>query len=134
MSENLNPTRTDFAFPFRIDAASGQAAQASYQDHVDQMIRQVLFTDPGERACLPTFGAGLRRLLFSPLTAQLQASATMIITQSLNQWLANQITVQSVAVQTSASTEGIPPGTIMITISYVLIETQSVRQTQIVVS
>ena len=134
MSENLNPTRTDFAFPFRIDAASGQAAQASYQDHVDQMIRQVLFTDPGERVCLPTFGAGLRRLLFSPLTAQLQASATMIITQSLNQWLANQITVQSVAVQTSASTEGIPPGTIMITISYVLIETQSVRQTQIVVS
>jgi len=134
MSENLNPTRTDFAFPFRIDAASGQAAQASYQDHVDQMIRQVLFTDPGERVCLPTFGAGLRRLLFSPLTAQLQASATMIITQSLNQWLANQITVQSVAVQTSASTEGIPPGTIMITISYVLIETQSVRQTQIVVN
>jgi len=134
MSENLNPTRTDFAFPFRIDAASGQAAQASYQDHVDQMIRQVLFTDPGERVCLPTFGAGLRRLLFSPLTAQLQASATMIITQSLNQWLANQITVQNVAVQTSASTEGIPPGTIMITISYVLIETQSVRQTQIVVS
>jgi len=134
MSENLNPTRTDFAFPFRIDAASGQAAQASYQDHVDQMIRQVLFTDPGERVCLPTFGAGLRRLLFSPLTAQLQASATMIITQSLNQWLANQITVQNVAVQTSASTVGIPPGTIMITISYVLIETQSVRQTQIVVN
>ena len=59
--------RNDFAVPFRIDAASGQAAQASYQDHVDQMIRQVLLTDPGERVCLPTFGAGLRRLL-SPFT------------------------------------------------------------------
>ena len=124
-------TRSDFAFPFRIDAASGQAAQAAYQDHVDQMIRQILLTDPGERVCLPTFGAGLRRLLFAPLTAQLQASATMIITQSLSAWLSNQITVQNVTVETPASTPGIPPGAIIITISYVLIETQSVRQTQV---
>jgi uncharacterized protein len=131
MSNGLISTRTDFGFPFRIDAASGQAAQASYQDHVDQMIRQILLTDPGERVCLPTFGAGLRRLLFAPLTAQLQASATMIITQSLNAWLSNQITVQNVTVQTPASTSGVPPGTINVMISYVLIETQSVRQTQV---
>jgi phage baseplate assembly protein W len=131
MSNDLTPTRTDFAFPFRIDAASGQAARASYQDHVEQMIRQILLTDPGERVCLPTFGAGLRRLLFAPLSAQLQASATMIITQSLNTWLGNQITVQKVTVQTPASTPGVPDGTISVLISYVLIETQSVRQTQV---
>jgi hypothetical protein len=123
--------RNDFAFPFRIDAASGEAAQASYQDHVDQMIRQVLLTDPGERLCLPTFGAGLRRLVFAPLTAQLQASARMTVTQALNTWLAGQITVQQVTVDTPASDPGLVPGTIRITVSYVLIETQSVRQTQI---
>ncbi len=134
MTENLNPARTDFAFPFRIDAASGQAARASYQDHVDQMIRQILLTDPGERVCLPTFGAGMRRLLFAPLTAQLQASATMIVTQSLNAWLAGQITVQNVTVQTAASTPGTPEGTIIVTIAYVLIETQSVRQTRVEVA
>jgi phage baseplate assembly protein W len=124
-------TRSDFAFPFHIDAASGQAAQASYEDHVDQMIRQILLTDPGERVCLPTFGAGLRRLLFAPVTAQLQASATLIITESLNAWLSNQITVQEVTVQTPASTPGVPDGTISVTISYVLIETQSLRQTTV---
>jgi uncharacterized protein len=126
-------TRSDFAFPFHIDAASGQAAQASYQDHVDQMIRQILLTDPGERVCLPTFGAGLRRLLFAPLSAQLQASTQMIVTQALNMWLADQITVQSVTVDTPASSPGLPDGTILITIGYVLIETQSVRQTQVTV-
>ncbi len=131
MTDLSNLTRTDFAFPFRIDAASGQAAQASYQDHVDQMIRQILLTDPGERVCLPTFGAGLRRLLFAPITAQLQATATMVITQSLTAWLGNQITVQNVTVQTPASTPGTPEGTVIINISYVLIETQSVRQTQV---
>jgi len=123
--------RTDFAFPFRIDAASGQAAQSSYQDHVDQMIRQVLLTDPGERVCLPTFGAGLRRLLFAPITAQLQASAQMMVTQALNAWLGNQITLQKVTVDTPVSSPGLPDGTIVITIAYVLIETQSVRQTQV---
>jgi len=123
--------RNDFAFPFRIDAASGQAAQASYQDHVDQMIRQILLTDPGERVCLPTFGAGLRRLLFAPLSAQLQASTQMIVTQSLNAWLSDQITVQKVTVDTPVSSPGLPDGTILITIGYVLIETQSVRQTQV---
>lgn len=134
MSGALSPTRTDFAFPFRIDAASGQAQLASYQDHVDQMIRQILLTDPGERVCLPSFGAGLRRLLFAPVTAQLQATLTMMITQSLNAWLANQITVQHVSVETPVSTAGVPDGTIQIAISYVLIETQSVRQTVVVVS
>jgi phage baseplate assembly protein W len=123
--------RNDVAFPFHIDAASGQAAQASYQDHVDQMIRQVLLTDPGERVCLPTFGAGLRRLIFAPLTAQLQASAQMTVTQALTTWLANQVTVQQVTVDTSVSDPDLAPGTIQITVSYVLIETQSVRQTQV---
>jgi phage baseplate assembly protein W len=123
--------RNDIAFPFRIDAASGQAAQASYQDHVDQMIRQILLTDPGERVYLPTFGAGLRRLLFAPLSSQLQASTQMIVTQSLNAWLNGQITVQKVTVDTPISSPGLPDGTILITIGYVLIETQSVRQTQV---
>jgi len=123
--------RTDLRFPFQIDAASGQAARTSYQDHVDQMIRQVLLTDPGERVCLPTFGAGLRRLLFAPLSAQLQASTQMIVTQALNMWLGNQITVQSVTVATPASTPGIPDGTILITVGYLLIETRTIRQTQV---
>ena len=127
-------SRADFAFPFRIDAASGQAAQASYQDHVDQMIRQILLTDPGERVCLPTFGAGLRRLLFAPITSQFEATATMIITQALNAWLGNQIAVKKVAVVTPASSGGAPQGTVTVTITYVLIETQSVRQTQVTVA
>jgi uncharacterized protein len=122
--------RSDFAFPFGIDAASGQAARASYQDHVEQMIHQVLLTDPGERVCLPTYGAGLRRLLFAPVTAQLGASTQMAVTQALTMWLPNQITVQDVTVETFASDPGLA-GTVLITVSYVLIETQSVRQTQV---
>jgi len=133
--------RRDFQYPFAIDAASGQAAQAAYADHVEQMIQQILLTNPGERVCLPTFGAGLRRLLFSPLNSSLAATTKLIVTQSLNQWLADQITVKDVTVQTQNSTTGgpisgppLPDSAIVIQVTYVLIETQSIAQTQVQVS
>src|ERR1700733_5467126 len=100
--------RKDFRYPFAIDAASGQAAQTDYASHVEQMIQQVLLTDPGERVCLPTFGAGLRRLLFAPMNASLGATTKLIVQQALNQWLGNQITVQDVIV-TTATTKTDPP-------------------------
>lgn len=121
--------RHDFALPFAIDAGSGQAARASYEDHVDQMIRQILLTDPGERACLPSFGAGLRRLIFAPITAQLGATTEMVVTESLTTWMGDQISVQRVDVTTSADDPGMAPGTVMVTIGYTLIETRTVRET-----
>jgi phage baseplate assembly protein W len=124
--------RYDIAYPFAIDPASGQAARASYQDHVDQMIRQVLLTDPGERVCLPTFGAGLRRLLFAPLNSSLSATTKLVVTTALNQWMGGQINVKDVTVVPPGTiTGGAPPpdGAIVIQISYVLVETQTVQKT-----
>jgi phage baseplate assembly protein W len=134
--------RRDIRYPFAIDAASGQAAQTDYASHVDQMIRQVLLTDPGERVCLPTFGAGLRRLLFAPMNSSLGSSTKLIVTQSLNEWLGDQITVKDVTVATSSSAIGnqpvsgppLPDSAISIQITYLLIETQAVMKTQVQVS
>jgi phage baseplate assembly protein W len=126
-------TRRDLRYPFAIDAASGQGAQTDYASHVDQMIRQVLLTDPGERVCLPTFGAGLRRLLFAPLNASLGSTTKLIVTQALNQWLSGQITVQDVTVQTALSpgAGALPDSAILIQVTYILIETQTIAQTQV---
>src|ERR1043165_1140065 len=90
--------RHDYAFPFRIDASSRQAAQTPYEAHVEQMIRQVLLTSPGERADLPDFGCGLRQLIFAPHSDALDATTQIIVLQALNKWLADQITVQKVNV------------------------------------
>jgi uncharacterized protein len=123
--------RTDYAFPFRIDPVSGQAAQSPYAKHVDEMIRQVLLTAPGERADLPEFGCGLRQLLFAPNSDALLATTQLMVQQSLNRWLGNQISLQNVAVM---------PGTggdysqILVQVEYVLLETRSQQQIQIVVS
>ncbi|HYP64216.1 MAG TPA: GPW/gp25 family protein [Acidocella sp.] len=127
-------TRNDIAFPFRIAAGSGQAAQASYQDHVDQLIRQVLLTDPGERVNLPQFGAGLRRLLFAPISSSLAATTTIAVTQALTKWIPTQIKVLGVTVTTPLQNAALPDGTVQITVQYQLVETRAPRQTVVLVS
>jgi phage baseplate assembly protein W len=122
--------RTDYAFPFRIDPVSGQAAQSPYAAHVDEMIRQVLLTTPGERADLPEFGCGLRQLLFAPNSDALQATTLILVQQSLNRWLANQITVGNVTVTPGP---GGDYSQIAVLVEYVLLDTQSTQQTQILV-
>ena len=120
--------RQDYAYPFRIDAVSHQAAQTSYPDHVAELIRQVLLTDPGERVCLPDFGCGLRRLVFAPYSDALQATAKMQIMQSLSRWLEGQIVVKDVSVSRPEDT---PDGVLQIDIQYVLVETQELQRATI---
>lgn len=123
--------RTDYAFPFAVDPGSNQAARAPYAVHVDQMIRQILLTTPGERADLPEFGCGLRRLLFAPNTPALEATTQILIQRSLTQWLSDQVTLQSVTVGPGS---GGDYSQILVQIAYVLVETQSLQQTEILVS
>jgi len=115
--------RRDYAFPFRIDAGSGQAARTGYEAHVEQMIRQVLLTSPGERADLPEFGCGVRRLLFAPSSDALAATMQLLVLQALNRWLAREIEVTDVRVVAGESAPD--PAEIFIQIEYVLIETQT---------
>jgi phage baseplate assembly protein W len=123
--------RTDYAFPFRIAQTSNQAAQSPYAQHVDEMIRQILLTAPGERADLPEFGCGLRQLLFAPNSDALQATAQLMVQRSLNLWLAGQINLQNVAV---TSGPGGDYSQILVQIAYVLLETQGTQTTSVVVN
>jgi phage baseplate assembly protein W len=124
--------RQDYAYPFRIDSRSQKGALASdYPSHVDQMIRQVLLTDPGERADLPDFGCGLRRLIFAPNSDALAATTQILVQQALTRWLANQISVNSVTVEPPEDTAD--QGIVLIRIVYRLIETQTTQTTEILV-
>ena len=123
--------RTDYAFPFRIDPDSGQGAQSPYPRHVDEMIRQILLTAPGERADLPEFGCGLRRLLFAPNSEGLQATTQLLVQQNLKRWLSNQITVRNVTVSNGP---GDDDSQLVVQIEYLLIETQSQQVTRVMVS
>ena len=60
-------TFTSIAYPFSINEGQGQLAQErDYDEHVEQLIMQVLMTAPGERINRTEFGCGVKRLVFSP--------------------------------------------------------------------
>ena len=106
----------EFAYPFRIDK-NGRTATASYNDHIEQMVEQVIFTAMGERVNRSTFGSGVGQLLFSPLSDDLVTATQMLVNGSLQQWLGDLITVQSVIVTANEST-------MQITVTYVIKQTQ----------
>jgi phage baseplate assembly protein W len=124
-------TRRDYAFPFRIDAGSRQGAQTLYATHVDQMIRQLLLTSPGERADLPEFGCGLRELIFAPHSGALDATTQILVLQSLTEWLAGVIDVGTVTVLPPSETGD--EAQLALRIEYTLLATGTQASTQVVV-
>jgi len=115
--------RQDYAFPFRIDPASQQTAQAGYAEHVEAMVRQLLLTTPGERVSLPQFGCGLRSLVFAPDTDALAAAVRLRVIQGMSQWLAGVVTVAGVVVGGTPGGAAAEPGTLEVTVTYTLVET-----------
>jgi uncharacterized protein len=86
-------------YPFAIDSGRGRLAEEDdYAQHVEQLMKQVLFTAPGERINLPDFGCGVKRLIFAPNSVITAALAQVTIFQALTKWLGSAITVNDVKV------------------------------------
>ena len=54
---------TDVDYPLRVDGR-GRTAHTAGDEHIRDLIEQVLFTSPNERVMRPDFGAGLLALVF----------------------------------------------------------------------
>ncbi|MBE9066449.1 GPW/gp25 family protein [Leptolyngbya cf. ectocarpi LEGE 11479] len=87
-------------FPVAIDARLGRWAQEpDYERYIQQLIRQVLFTGQGERINRPTFGAGIRRLIFAPNSPATASLAQTLVYQALTTWLGTLIRTDNVQVE-----------------------------------
>lgn len=101
--------------PVGIAAASGRwLRETDYEAYVRQLIRQVLLTAPGERINRPDFGAGVRRLVFAPLSPATASLAETTILQALETWLGDLIRVEAIRATVSE------PGRLDIGVSYLL--------------
>ena len=99
MSKPLPTPFISLRYPFAIDTAQGQVMQErNYAAHVEQLVRQVLLTAPGERLNRPDFGCGVKRLVFAPGGEVAATLAQTIIYQALTQWLDGVISVHEVTV------------------------------------
>jgi Bacteriophage baseplate protein W len=89
-------------YPCGFDSR-GRTAETSEEEHVRDLIEQVLFTTPGERVNRPTFGSGVLQLTFAPNGPALAKATQMTIQGALQQWLGDIIQVEAVDVQSEDS-------------------------------
>ena len=108
-------------FPYHFDSR-GRTAQTDDDDHIRDMIYQVLFTSPGERVMRPNFGSGLLQLVFAPNSDVLAATTQMLVQGALQQWLGDLIVVEAVSVEAQDAT-------LRVTVQYVIQRTGT-RETQ----
>lgn len=118
VQSDLNQVRY-LEYPYGV-SGRGVPNTTDPTSHLQQLILQVLFTNPGERVNLPQFGAGIQRLLFAPNSDALRTSAQFVISTSLSQWLGDRIDVQQVSVTSDPGYEE----QVNIEIIYVVKQTQ----------
>jgi len=103
-------------FPFHVDGR-GRTAVTDDDDHIRDMIEQLLFTSPGERVNRPDFGTGLLGMVFQPNSPELASALQFTIQAALQQWLGSLIQVESLEV-TSAE------GSLTVTVAYLVRRSQ----------
>lgn len=90
-------------FPFHFDRL-GRTATTGDDDHVRDMIEELLFTHPGERVNRPDFGGGLLQLVFAPNSPELAATLQFTIQAALQRFLGDVIDLQAVTVTSEEAT------------------------------
>ena len=107
---------TQVDFPYHVDGR-GRTAGTGADDHLRDLIEQVLFTAPGERVMRPEFGSGLLSLVFEPGGPELVAATQHLVQGALQQELGHLIAVESLDVRQDE-------GTLSVVVSYVVLRTQ----------
>jgi phage baseplate assembly protein W len=108
-------------FPFHFDSR-GRTATAGDDDHIREMIEQLLFTSPGERVNRPDFGSGLLQMVFAPNSPELAAALQFTVQAALQQWLGDLIQVQQLEVSSEYSM-------LRVTLTYAVLRTGEQRTT-----
>ncbi len=84
-------------FPFRVGDQGPVTARR--EQHVEELIEQVLLTDPMERVFRPEFGAGVRRLVFEPNASPTWAMVHKRLVASLSDALVGEVDPRTLEVE-----------------------------------
>src|SRR5262249_27070386 len=82
-ADHVSARLRGFAFPFRIDAATGRVATADGDDKLRQNLVHLILTAAGERVMRREYGAGLRSLVHDPNDDALRVIAAHQIQQAI---------------------------------------------------
>jgi len=89
-----------WAFPIRTDANGGIALVSSERE-IQEAIRLIVSTSPGERPMRPDFGCRIHEYVFAPADSTTAAAMSAAVTDALNRW-EHRIDVEDVVVMFTA--------------------------------
>lgn len=89
-------------FPLHFDRR-GRTASTDEDDHIRDMIEQLLFTNPGERVNRPDFGSGLLQMVFAPNSPELASALQFTMQAALQRYLGDLIDLQQLQVSAEDS-------------------------------
>lgn len=112
-------TAINIDFPYHFDHA-GRTASPDYDDHVRDLIEQLLFTSPGERVNRPDFGSGLLQMVFAPNSPEVAAALQFTLQAALQRYLGDVISVSALEVAAVDAT-------LTVDLSYVVLATGEAR-------
>src|SRR5438105_12990312 len=91
----------NFRFHFGAD---GRTAETGDDDHIRDMIEELLFTNHGERVNRPDFGSGLLQMVFAPNSPEVATALQFSLQADLQRWLGDLIELQALEVTSIDST------------------------------
>lgn len=92
------------AFPYALEGRGVTATCASVEQHVAQLIEQLLLTRPGERVNRPTLGCGLGDLVFGPSSPEVAAAIQVTVATAVAEFLGDLVRVTEIQVTSLEST------------------------------
>ncbi len=110
-----------WAYPLQINQR-GEFALARGESDIEQSIRIILQTSPGERVMRPEFGCRAKELLFAPRNASTQGLMAYYVRRALERW-EPRITLLDVAVNPDPDHDG----ALLVEIRYRVSETHNER-------
>lgn len=102
-----------FAFPFRIDSASGGVAKTANSNKLKENLKQIILTEVGERVMRRDYGGGVWQLVNDPNNDALRAIVQHQVSKTIAQW-EPRVVLQEVVV----SRDQTSPGTLWVELRY----------------
>jgi phage baseplate assembly protein W len=110
-----------WTFPVQIGGGGGIALSGDATD-IDEAIRIIISTSPGERVMRPDFGCRIHEIVFAPANSQTVGLAQRYVLEALK-WWEPRIEV----VEVTGSIDTIEPNRLLLNVVYIIRDTKDER-------
>ena len=118
--------------PLDYNSADGPFTSITqFRELVEQNMKMLLLTSPGERMMIPDYGVGMRKYVFEQNTEMVKNTITTKIKNQLKRYMP-YVTLEEIVIIDSQTNSNLDPYTIEILISYYVANLGQVQQLKLV--